>query len=120
MDSSVTSSHMLSEGFTCLKYVNLNKLDKNLLLKFSKQFSRGHALSLDSSGQHQHRPLSTFIITKFLHLIFKLPPSHPSPDKIISYSFSVPGFEGEYEFGRKVYSAHLVEGQNPIGMNHKD
>ena len=55
--SPAPSSHMLSEGFTCLKYVNLNKLDKNLLLKFSKQFSRGHALSLDSSGQHQHRPL---------------------------------------------------------------
>ena len=41
-------------------------------------------------------------------------------DKIISYSLYFPGFEGEYEFGRKVYSAHLVEGQNPIGMNHKD
>ena len=60
MDSSVTSSHMLSEGFTCLKYVNLNKLDKNLLLKFSKQFSRGQALSLDSSGQHQHRTLEIY------------------------------------------------------------
>ena len=60
MDSSVTSSHMLSEGFTCLKYVNLNKLDKNLLLKFSKQFSRGHTLSLDSSGQHQHRTLEIY------------------------------------------------------------
>lgn len=29
-------------------------------------------------------------------------------------------FEGVHEFGRKVYSAYLVEGQNPIGMNHKD
>ena len=61
MDSSVTSSHMLSEGFTCLKYVNLTKLeDKNLLLKFSKQFSPGQTLSLDSSGQHQHRTLQIY------------------------------------------------------------
>ena len=95
MDSSVTSSHMLSEGFTCLKYVNLNKLDKNLLLKFSKQFSRGETLSVWTHLVNISTELSRFIITKFLHLIFKLPPSHLRLDKIISYSLHFPGFEGE-------------------------
>ena len=79
MDSSVTSSHMLSEGFTCLKYVNLNKLDKNLLLKFSKQFSRGETLSVWTHLVNMSTELSRFYNYKIPTLDLQAPtPSHLS------------------------------------------
>ena len=78
MDSSVTSSHMLSEGFTCLKYVNLNKLDKNLLLKFSKQFSRGETLSAWTHLVNISTELSSLVIYNYKIPTLDLPSSsHP-------------------------------------------